>query len=160
MTSSPARSSAITAKYVTLWSRVKALGDCGRFGVTRSVQSHCGRGGLLDYEQAVRLATAGAAGTVFRGRHDPQHLRAAELLDWWRVEEIDRDHRLLLRAEMRMPGTAWLECGVGTGLSGGTEYRQDVTFVSTGLAGHLSWWGWRATSLGGCSDRCTTSSSV
>ncbi len=78
-----------------------------------------------------------------RGRRDPQHLRAGEVLDWWRVEEVDSGHRLLLRAEMRLPGTAWLECSVGTGSDGGTEYRQNVTFVPTGLAGHLYWWAQR-----------------
>lgn len=78
-----------------------------------------------------------------RGRRDPQHLRAGEVLDWWRVEEIDHGHRLLLRAEMRLPGTAWLECSVGTGPDGGTEYRQNVTFVPAGLAGHLYWWAQR-----------------
>ncbi|MGH3932765.1 MAG: DUF2867 domain-containing protein [Pseudonocardiaceae bacterium] len=36
-----------------------------------------------------------------RGRRDPQYLRAGEVLDWWRVEEIDHGHRLLLRAELR-----------------------------------------------------------
>lgn len=38
-----------------------------------------------------------------------------------------------------MPGTAWLECRVGTGSDGGTEYHQNVTFVPAGLAGHLYW---------------------
>ena len=42
-----------------------------------------------------------------------------------------------------MPGTAWLECSVGAGSAGGTEYRQDVTFVPAGLAGHLYWWAQR-----------------
>jgi uncharacterized protein YbjT (DUF2867 family) len=78
-----------------------------------------------------------------RGRRDPRYLRAGEVLDWWRVEELERGHRLLLRAEMRMPGTAWLECRVGTGRDGGTEYQQNVTFVPAGLAGHLYWWAQR-----------------
>lgn len=75
-----------------------------------------------------------------RGRRDPQHLRAGEVLDWWRVEQIEHGHRLLLRAEMRTPGTAWLECVVGTGRHGGTEFRQNVTFAPSGLVGHLYWW--------------------
>lgn len=75
-----------------------------------------------------------------RGRRDPQHLRAGEVLDAWRVEAVDRGHRLLLRSELRMPGTAWVEFRVGTGPDGGTEYHQDVTFVPTGLAGHFYWW--------------------
>ncbi|MGH4026938.1 MAG: SDR family oxidoreductase [Pseudonocardiaceae bacterium] len=78
-----------------------------------------------------------------RGRRDPQHLRPGEVLDWWRVEEVEHGRRLLLRAELRMPGTAWLECKVGTRPGGGTEYHQNVTFVPAGLAGHLYWWAQR-----------------
>jgi hypothetical protein len=65
------------------------------------------------------------------------------VLDWWRVEKIDHGHRLLLRAELRMPGTAWLECRVSTRPGGGTEYHQNVTFLPAGLAGHLYWWAQR-----------------
>ncbi|MGH3533553.1 MAG: SDR family oxidoreductase [Pseudonocardiaceae bacterium] len=77
------------------------------------------------------------------GRRDPHHLRAGEVLDWWRVEEIEHGQRLLLRAELRMPGTAWLECSVGTRPGGGSEYHQNVTFLPAGLAGHLYWWAQR-----------------
>ncbi len=47
-----------------------------------------------------------------RGRRDPHRLRAGEALDWWRVERIERPRVLLLRAEMRLPGRAWLELRV------------------------------------------------
>jgi hypothetical protein len=44
---------------------------------------------------------------IRRGRRDPQNLRAGDALDFWRVEDVQKE-RLLLRAEMKLPGTAWL----------------------------------------------------
>ncbi|WP_254205752.1 SDR family oxidoreductase [Nocardia alni] len=73
-----------------------------------------------------------------RGRRDPHRLRAGEALDWWRVERIERPHVLLLRAEMRLPGRAWLELRVDQD-EDGTIYRQRALFEPRGLAGHLYW---------------------
>ncbi|WP_040694066.1 SDR family oxidoreductase [Nocardia vinacea] len=74
-----------------------------------------------------------------RGRRDPHHLHPGEALDWWRVEHIDRPHLLRLRAEMQVPGLAWLELGVEPDRSGGSRYRQRAIFQPHGLAGHLYW---------------------
>ncbi|MFQ6395566.1 SDR family oxidoreductase [Nocardia sp. KC 131] len=74
-----------------------------------------------------------------RGRRDPHRLHAGEALDWWRVEHIDRPHLLRLRAEMRVPGLAWLELGVESYPGGGSRYRQRAIFQPHGLAGHLYW---------------------
>jgi hypothetical protein len=79
----------------------------------------------------------------YRGRRDPETLRQGEVLDWWRVEEIEPGRRLLLRAEMRMPGTTWLEMTVGAADDGRCEYLQRVTFRPAGPAGHLYWWSQR-----------------
>jgi uncharacterized protein YbjT (DUF2867 family) len=79
----------------------------------------------------------------YRGRRDPVALRRGEVLDWWRVEEVEQGKRLLLRAEMRMPGTAWLEMSIGQSVDGRSEYRQRVIFRPSGPAGHLYWWGQR-----------------
>ncbi|MDU0288478.1 SDR family oxidoreductase [Saccharothrix longispora] len=74
-----------------------------------------------------------------RGRRDPRRLHVGEALDWWRVEELDRGRLLRLRAEMRVPGLAWLELQVVPRGSGST-YRQRAVFVPRGLAGHVYWW--------------------
>ncbi|WP_067690294.1 SDR family oxidoreductase [Nocardia jejuensis] len=74
-----------------------------------------------------------------RGRRDPRRLRVGEALDWWRVEYIDRPKVLRLRAEMKLPGLAWLELGVGRDEEGGTLYRQRAIFIPHGLAGQLYW---------------------
>ena len=47
-----------------------------------------------------------------RGRRDPDRLYPGEALDWWRVEEVTPDRRLRLRAEMKVPGRAWLQFDV------------------------------------------------
>jgi uncharacterized protein YbjT (DUF2867 family) len=76
-----------------------------------------------------------------RGRRDPDRLRSGEALDWWRVERLERGRLLLLRAEMRLPGRAWLELRVEPEESGrGAIYCQRAVFVPRGLAGHAYWW--------------------
>ncbi len=76
-----------------------------------------------------------------RGRRDPRHLHLGEALDWWRVEYLDRPHELRLRAEMRLPGRAWLELSALPDPAGGARYRQRAVFEPHGLAGHLYWKG-------------------
>ncbi|MGH3717744.1 MAG: SDR family oxidoreductase [Pseudonocardiaceae bacterium] len=74
-----------------------------------------------------------------RGRRDPRRLHIGEALDWWRVEYLDRPRLLRLRAEMLLPGRAWLELGVIPDGAGGALYRQRALFKPHGLAGHLYW---------------------
>ena len=73
-----------------------------------------------------------------RGRRDPHRLYVGEALDFWRVEEIKPGRLLRLRAEMRMPGRAWLEM-YATPHGSGSRYEQRAIFVPKGLAGHLYW---------------------
>ncbi|ACU40853.1 NmrA family protein [Actinosynnema mirum DSM 43827] len=74
-----------------------------------------------------------------RGRRDPGRLQVGEALDWWRVEEIERGVLLRLRAEMRVPGKAWLELRVQPLVDGSARYLQRAVFVPRGLVGHLYW---------------------
>lgn len=76
-----------------------------------------------------------------RGRRDARRLRTGDVLDFWRVEEIEAGRLLRLRAEMRLPGLAWLEMRVDRDAAGGTVYRQRALFQPRGLAGHAYWWG-------------------
>ena len=75
-----------------------------------------------------------------RGRRDPRRLYVGDALDFWRVEEREEGRLLRLRAEMRLPGLAWLEFHVEHGEAGGSVVRQRATFAPHGLAGHLYWW--------------------
>jgi uncharacterized protein YbjT (DUF2867 family) len=76
-----------------------------------------------------------------RGRRDATRLRVGDSLDFWRVEEIEPGRLLRLRAEMRLPGLAWLEMAVDRDQRGRTVYRQRALFHPHGLAGHAYWWG-------------------
>ncbi|SDD36649.1 Uncharacterized conserved protein YbjT, contains NAD(P)-binding and DUF2867 domains [Geodermatophilus telluris] len=75
-----------------------------------------------------------------RGRRDPRDLYVGDALDWWRVEELEEARLLRLRAEMRVPGLAWLEFHVERSDAGRTRLRQKATFHPLGLAGQLYWW--------------------
>jgi uncharacterized protein YbjT (DUF2867 family) len=73
-----------------------------------------------------------------RGRRDPYRLRVGDAVDFWRVEEMVPGALLRLRAEMRLPGLAWLELTVEE-REGRTWYRQRALFRPRGLLGHLYW---------------------
>jgi uncharacterized protein YbjT (DUF2867 family) len=74
-----------------------------------------------------------------RGRRDPWDLSVGDALDWWRVEEIEDGALLRLRAEMRVPGLAWLELHVERDEQGRTVFRQRALFHPRGLLGHAYW---------------------
>lgn len=81
---------------------------------------------------------AGGVG-VRRGRPSPTSLRTGDAVDFWRVEAIEPGRRLRLIAEMKLPGTAWLEFEVtGTGLS--STIRQTATFDAEGVDGRAYWY--------------------
>ncbi|MGK9148649.1 SDR family oxidoreductase [Plantibacter flavus] len=73
-----------------------------------------------------------------RGRDDPHTLSVGDALDFWRVEYLERGRMLRLRAEMRVPGLAWLEMSA-TPVDGGSVYRQRAIFFPKGLGGRLYW---------------------
>ncbi|ATL26025.1 SDR family oxidoreductase [Streptomyces formicae] len=76
-----------------------------------------------------------------RGRRDAERLRVGDSLDFWRVEAIEQGRLLRLRAEMRLPGLAWLELRVEEDEEGGARYRQRALFHPHGLLGQAYWWG-------------------
>jgi hypothetical protein len=76
-----------------------------------------------------------------RGRRDPNLLQVGDALDFWRVEEISKPKLLRLRAEMKMPGLAWLEFGLEKDVeTGGTILTQVAIYAPKGLLGHAYWW--------------------
>ncbi len=74
-----------------------------------------------------------------RGRRHPQHLLPGEALDFWRVDSIEHDRLLRLRAEMKVPGDASLQWEVAAEGSG-SRLVQTAMFVPRGLAGVLYWY--------------------
>lgn len=74
-----------------------------------------------------------------RGRRSPDTLLPGDALDFWRVEAIEPDRLLRLRAEMRVPGRAWLQFEVEPA-DGGSTVTQTAIFDPRGLAGVLYWY--------------------
>jgi uncharacterized protein YbjT (DUF2867 family) len=75
-----------------------------------------------------------------RGRRHPHELQVGDALDWWRVEKIEEGHLLRLRAEMRLPGLAWLELVADEDDAGHTVFRQRAIYHPHGLLGQAYWW--------------------
>jgi uncharacterized protein YbjT (DUF2867 family) len=80
----------------------------------------------------------GGAG-LRRGRRDPATLFPGDALDFWRVEAVERDRLLRLRAEMKLPGRAWLQFEVD-GSDGHSVIRQTAIFEPRGLSGLMYWY--------------------
>ena len=79
-----------------------------------------------------------------RGRRHPDDLRVGDALDFWRVEAYEPSTLLRLRAEMRLPGEAWLEWRIephdADEPSGGCTLHQRALFHPKGLWGRLYWY--------------------
>jgi uncharacterized protein YbjT (DUF2867 family) len=75
-----------------------------------------------------------------RGRRDPENLRVGDALDFWRVEEVKEGHLLRLRAEMKVPGRAWLQFEVTPEGASRSKLVQTAYFVPKGLGGLLYWY--------------------
>ncbi|MCQ9130407.1 SDR family oxidoreductase [Streptomyces hilarionis] len=123
------RDLAVDAPPASLWRVIEGIGgDNGwySFPLAWAVR------GRLD-----RLA--GGVG-LRRGRRDAARLRVGDSLDFWRVEEIEPGRLLRLRAEMRLPGLAWLEMRAEPEAGGRARFHQRAVFHPHGLLGHAYWW--------------------
>lgn len=74
-----------------------------------------------------------------RGRRHPNDLWVGDSLDFWRVEAVEPDRLVRLRAEMRLPGHAWLEWRIEPD-GVGTRLEQRAVFSPRGLWGRLYWY--------------------
>lgn len=122
------RETPVAASRDTLWQVIEGIG--GENGWYSWPLAWAARG-LFD-----RLA--GGVG-LRRGRRDPGRLRVGDSLDFWRVEELEPGRLLRLRAEMRLPGLAWLDLSIEE-RDGVTWFRQRALFHPRGLPGQLYWW--------------------
>jgi hypothetical protein len=86
---------------------------------------------------AIDLLLGGAG--MRRGRPDPVVVRQGDALDFWRVDAVEPGRMLRLRAEMKVPGRAWLQFEV-TGQESDTLIRQTAIFEPHGVAGLLYWY--------------------
>lgn len=76
-----------------------------------------------------------------RGRRHPDEIRVGESLDFWRVEAVEPNRLLRLRAEMKVPGRAWLQFQSSPVDNGNTLLTQVAYFAPKGLSGFLYWYG-------------------
>lgn len=123
------RASTVQASKESLWAVVEGIGGANgwySWGLAWQVR------GWLD-------VFSGGPG-LRRGRRDPFDLRVGDAVDWWRVEDVDDLRLLRLRAEMRLPGLAWLDLAVDEDEQGRTVFRQTAYFHPRGLLGQVYWW--------------------
>lgn len=76
---------------------------------------------------------------IRRGRRDPVNVRVGDAVDFWRVEAFSPGHLLRMRAEMKLPGRAWLEFEV-TENESGSMIRQTAILDPVGLFGLAYWY--------------------
>ncbi len=72
---------------------------------------------------------------INRGRRDPSTLWIGDSVDFWKVVDLVENERLLLFAQMKLPGKAWLEFKIHDG-----KLIQSAYFYPYGIAGRLYWY--------------------
>jgi uncharacterized protein YbjT (DUF2867 family) len=124
--------------------RRQLLVDAPPAAVFESFTSVGGERGWPSFNWAWRLRgimdrLVGGAG-FRRGRRDPDDLRVGDALDFWRVEAVEQDSLLRLRAEMKLPGRAWLQFEAKPQANNQTLLVQTAFFAPKGLSGLLYWY--------------------
>ena len=76
-----------------------------------------------------------------RGRRSPTSLRLGDALDFWRVEAWEEPRLIRLRAEMKVPGEAWLQFTIEPREDGTSLLTQTAFFDSQGVPGAIYWYG-------------------
>ncbi|MDD4858275.1 MAG: SDR family oxidoreductase [Candidatus Krumholzibacteria bacterium] len=74
-----------------------------------------------------------------RGRRSQSTLKPSDVIDFWRIEELKQDMRLLLRAEMKLPGKAWLEFNIKPE-DGGNRLSIIAYYFTESLFGRIYWY--------------------
>ncbi len=119
--------------------------DAPASAIFRAFTGLGGANGWLYFNWAWRLRgwmdrLVGGVG-LRRGRRHPTEVRAGDALDFWRVEAVERDKMLRMRAEMKVPGRAWLQFDIEPLSDGKLQLIQTAYFAPKGLFGLLYWYG-------------------
>ena len=96
-------------------------------------------GDLLWRLRGVMDRVVGGVG-IRRGRRSATDLRVGDAVDFWRVEAYRPGELLRLRAEMKLPGLAWLQFECLPDEGRGTTLRQTAFFEPRGLLGYAYWY--------------------
>jgi len=122
----------------------QTLTDLSTDAIVRAFSGIGGERGwmYMDWAWAIRGWMDKAVGGVGlrRGRRHPDNIRAGESLDFWRVETLTPGKCMRLRAEMKVPGKAWLEFQVTPQKNGKNLFVQTAYFAPRGLFGYLYWY--------------------
>ena len=76
---------------------------------------------------------------TLRGRRSHTELRINDVVDFWRVEDLLENKRLLLRAEMKLPGRAWLEFRIDR-VKDKNRLSVNAFYQHRGLPGTIYWY--------------------
>lgn len=97
---------------------------------------------FMDWAWALRGWADKALGGVGirRGRRSPDDIRAGESLDFWRVEDVVHDRLMRLRAEMKIPGKAWLQFESNPQEDGRTLLTETAYYAPRGFWGFVYWY--------------------
>lgn len=113
----------------TVWGLIRSLGGARGYYFGHGLWRL--RGGLDRLLGGVGLG---------RGRRHAHQLRVGDALDFWRVLEVEQPRRLVLLAEMRLPGQAVLEFTISSLAGGGCELSQIARFLPHGRWGLAYWY--------------------
>ena len=75
-----------------------------------------------------------------RGRRNPEFLYSGDVVDCWRVVHCRENYSLLMQAEMKMPGKAWLRFDILPNTEGGVTITQTAIFKPSGVWGRMYWY--------------------
>ncbi len=95
----------------------------------------------LDWLWRVRgLLDRLAGGPGMRGRRDPKRIEAGEVLDFYRVEALQMGRLMRLRAELKSPGSGWMEWRLRPLPASGIVLTQTAYFAPKGARGYVYWY--------------------
>ncbi|MGE4472156.1 MAG: SDR family oxidoreductase [Sulfuricurvum sp.] len=119
--------------------RILELGDLSVESVFQNFCAIGGKNGWFGYDWLwnvrgfIDKLFKGAG--INRGRRDPEKLRIGDSVDFWKVVDLVENERLLLFAQMKLPGKAWLEFKIHNG-----KLIQSAYFYPYGIMGRLYWY--------------------
>ncbi len=132
------------ARYEDLRRRATPASSAAVFDVLRTLGGRTGWYGPSWMWELRGLMDKAAGGFgLRRGRRSGTELRVGDAVDFWRVAALEPGERLVLQAEMKLPGAAWLWWeleSAGDGGSAGTTIVQRATYLPRGVLGRAYWW--------------------
>ncbi|WP_373000389.1 SDR family oxidoreductase [Sulfurimonas sp.] len=119
--------------------KIEDLKDISSQKVFKTFISIGGENGWFDYTFLWKVRglidkMIGGVG-LHRGRRVENELRVGDSLDFWKVIDVEDNERLLLLAQMKLPGTAWLEFKIED-----SKLIQSAYFYPKGVLGRLYWY--------------------